>query len=132
YRGFSNFDIKYDERDGSLRVFEINLRQGRSNHYITSSGINIAELLIRDYFSGQPLTDVDCQAEHLWHLVPFGVIRRYVKDPALREKAESLRRAGKSTSALWCPEDLRTNPRRLLWVIRHLLGHYRKFKKYCK
>ncbi len=132
YRGFSNFDIKYDERDGSLRAFEINLRQGRSNHYITSAGINIAELLIRDYFTDSPLKDIDCKNEHLWHCVPFGVVKRYVKDAPAKEKALSLRRAGKSTSALWCKTDLCGNPRRTVWVIRHLLGHYAKFKKYCK
>lgn len=132
YRGFANFDIKYDERDGSLRFFEINLRQGRSNHYITAAGINIAELVIRDYFTDEPLENVDCDSEHLWHCVPWGVVKRYVRDEAVKAKAAALRRAGKSTSALWCRDDLRGNPRRLLWVIRHLLGHYAKYKKYCK
>ena len=32
YRGFANFDIKFDERDGSFRFFEVNTRCGRNTY----------------------------------------------------------------------------------------------------
>ena len=44
YTGFSNFDLKFTGKEGDFRAFEINLRQGRSNYYVTSCGMNIARL----------------------------------------------------------------------------------------
>ena len=132
YRGFSNFDIKYDPRDGSMRAFEINLRQGRSNFYITAAGINLAEILVRDNFFGEEIEYTECKESRLWHTIPFGVVKKYVHDKTSLEKAKSLRRAGKSKTSLWYAYDLVTNPKRLIWVTEHMRRQFGKYKKYCK
>ena len=49
YVGFSNFDLKYDRRDGTLKFFEINVRLGRSNFYVTAGGNNVSEWYVRDW-----------------------------------------------------------------------------------
>lgn len=47
YTGFANFDLKYTGKPGEFVVFEVNLRQGRSNMYMTAAGMNIARLAAR-------------------------------------------------------------------------------------
>ena len=132
YRGFSNFDIKFDERDGSWRVFEINLRQGRSNNYITSSGINIAGLLCSDYICGESLPTRYLEPGHLWHSVPFSVIRRYTDDDALVREVEAIRRREGSSSPYFSRADLMLNPLRLLFVLETLRRQKIKYRNYCE
>ena len=70
FTGFSNFDIKFDQRDGKYKAFEINCRQGRSNYYVTGAGANIARYLVGDLLEGRdlPLTVVD--RETIWRMIP--------------------------------------------------------------
>lgn len=92
YTGFANFDIKYDERDGSFRFFEINTRLGRSNFYVTASGFNAVKWMVDDLiyekdFDDEPVIADNC--ESLYTVVPKDVLTDYIKDDSL--KAEMLR-----------------------------------------
>ncbi len=49
FTGICHFDVQYDRNRGGYVVYEINIRQGRSNYYMTASGMNCARLLAEDY-----------------------------------------------------------------------------------
>ena len=48
YTGFAEVDMKYDERDNTFKVLEINARQGRCSYYVTPMGKNLVQVLVED------------------------------------------------------------------------------------
>ena len=123
WEGFSNFDMKYDARDGKYKLFEMNPRQGRSSFFVTASGYNLAKWLVEDVVEHkeQGLTIAD--AHHLWMIAPAGIIKKYLKDEALLAEAKELMRQGK-----FCKED--AGLKRRIWYIKNQLNNYRKYKRY--
>ena len=129
YTGFSNFDLKFTGRNGDFRAFEINLRQGRSNYYVTSCGMNIARLAVEKWDD----EGSDCvlnENEHFWHHVPASVAFKYTEDEELVKRAKALKKAGKSSCSLKYSYDLRLNPMRALYVYAQLHRQKKKFKIY--
>lgn len=128
--GFSNFDIKYDERDGSFRAFEINVRQGRSNYYVTSSGNNIARLIVEDRVEKKPFTGtLFNQNEIYWRYIPDSIVYERVSNE-LKKKIRSIKKAGRATSSMRYTFDLKGNLKRRLFVTVHEHNHKKKFKTY--
>lgn len=102
YTGFANFDVKYDQRDGSYRFFEINTRLGRSNFYITGSGFNAVKWIVDDLiygkdFEGEVVAD---NADSLYTVVPKDVLMNYIKDDALKARVAELYAMGGNPSGL--------------------------------
>jgi len=130
YFGFANFDIILDKRTGSLNVLELNLRQGRSNYYMTASGTNIARLLVSDKrgeFTGEKHV---CRESFFWHTVPKNIIYRYITDKSLKEKVRTLASCGKSASSLFYVKDLLFNPMRAAYTLIHNIRYYGKYNIY--
>jgi D-aspartate ligase len=128
YTGFSNFDIKYDRRDGKYKAFEINTRQGRSNYYVTGAGMNLAELVVRDRVYGEDLPERIVTDESLWMVVPKGVAFKYVPEEEYRARMRKLIAEGKVSNPLLYGPD--SALKRRLKIEKNLLGHYYKFAKY--
>lgn len=128
YTGFANFDMKYDARDKQYKLFEINLRNGRSSYYVTAAGYNLMKYVADDYMLDikQNLTYAD--NEHLWMIIPKGVLFKYASNEKLKLKAKSLIREGKYTNSLFFNQDM--NMKRWTKLTLNSLNYYRKYKKY--
>lgn len=128
WEGFSNFDMKYDSRTGEYKLFEMNPRQGRSSFFVTASGYNLAKWLVEDVVEGKPLELTIAHTQSLWMIAPFGVIKKYLKDPQLLQESIRLKKAGKASHQLFCKEDF--SFKRLIWYIKSQLNYYRKTARY--
>ncbi len=128
YVGFSNIDMKYDRKNGRYVMFEINPRLGRSSYFVRGAGINMMKVLTDDAVFGVRRDCVFADGVSLWLNVPKAVIKEYVKDPALREEARSLIKAGKYSRTLDRPAE--KSLRRFVWIKRYYMGQHNNFKRY--
>lgn len=130
YIGFSNFDIKYDQRDGKFKAFEINTRQGRSNYYVTGAGANLAKLFVEDWIENKEQNFYLVDNENLWMVVPKGVAYKFVKNKEMVAKMKKLIAQGKVVNPLFYGPD--SDFKRRLRLLKNQYGHYYKFAKYLK
>ena len=130
YVGFSNFDIKYDTRDGKYKFFEINTRQGRSNYYVTGSGFNVAKYFVEDFVYHRDLPFVCAREPHLWMVVPRRVAFTYVKQPENRAAMRRLIREGKWVNPVFLKGDCKLN--RFLRMVKQHFSHYKKYRTYYR
>lgn len=126
YVGYANFDLKYDHRDGKFKVFEVNIRQGRSSYYITSCGHNMAKNFVDDliYKVEKPLTLLD--EKFLFTVVPKIVLKKFVANEKIRQEIKLLLRAGKYANPLFYKRD--EHLKRKLYLFMRQVNYYRKYK----
>jgi D-aspartate ligase len=93
YRGFANFDVKVDPRDGVAKFFEVNPRIGRNNYYVTAAGANVAEFITGDLIQGRELDQVVVRNEILYSVLPMFLLRRYL-NPELKALVKKVTRKG--------------------------------------
>ncbi|OUQ78788.1 ATP-grasp domain-containing protein [Flavonifractor sp. An100] len=129
FTGFSNFDIKYDSRDGKYKAFEINCRQGRSNYYVTGAGHNIAKLVVADWVEGKDLPFLMTENRSLWRMVPKKVAFKFTPKK-YHQEMRALIRAGADTHSLVYSGD--NSLKRRLRVWKNHLGNIKRFDQYNK
>lgn len=126
YKGFANFDLKYDERDGKFKVFEVNIRQGRSSYYLTQCGYNIAKIIVDDVIYHKEKEFDYVEGENLFAVVPKTVIKKYTTDPEIKEEVKDLIARGKYNSPIFYKAD-KGLKRRIFMMLRQI-NYFRKYK----
>src|SRR5690606_3434091 len=126
YTGFANFDLKYDERDGKFKVFEVNIRQGRSSYYVTALGHNMASYFVDDliYHVEKPVTYLN--EDFLFTVVPKIVLKKFVDNKAVQRDIKELLKKGKYGNPLFYKKD--THLKRKLYLFARQINYYKKYK----
>lgn len=130
FQGLCDCDIKRDPRDGKFKLFEINIRQGRSHYRVTGGGDNLATYIVDDYLLDKPLELKMVKDDHFWHVVPLGVVYKYLDDRDKRRKIKRLVKEEKSSTSLFYKKDM--NLKRRLYLFLRDLNHYRKYKQHYR
>ena len=127
FTGFSNFDIKYDQRDGKYKAFEINCRQGRSNYYVTGAGHNIARLVVEDRIEHRELPLLITSNRSLWRMVPKKVAFDFTPK-RYHQEMKALIQAGADSHSLVYGQDAALKRRLRIW--KNHLGNLKRFQQY--
>ena len=128
YRGFANFDVKVDPRDGRAVFFEVNPRIGRNSWYMSAAGANPMIPMVADLVEHRPIADQQVREEILYSLVPDRLLLRYLRDDALRERVRRLIADGRRVDPLEYPVE--TDARRRAILTLQKLNQFRKFHRY--
>lgn len=128
YVGFSNFDFKYDYRDGKFKLFEINIRQGRSSFFTTAAGCNLSRYLVEDYVLSEDKDTVYNYNKHLWLAAPKSLLKRYVYNKEVLDEALNLIKEKKYSYTLKYSKDFSLY--RLFWMNRIYFKDFKLYKLY--
>lgn len=128
YEGLADCDLKYDHRDGTYKMFEINIRQGRSHYRVTGGGDNLAKYIVEDYVLHKELPLKFVKDEYFWHVVPLGIVYKYINDEEKVKKIKRLVKEGKVCHSLYYPKDM--NIKRWAYLKLRDFNQYKKYKKH--
>lgn len=125
YVGVANFDMKYDDRDQTYKLFEINLRQGRSSYFVTLNGYNLAQYFAEDLVEDKPFdgNTVIGKGDKLWMEIPRSIFKDYVAEGEDKRRGMRMIAEGNWGTTLEYSKD-RNIMRTLL--IHHMFSIYKK------
>lgn len=128
YVGFANFDMKLDPRDGKYKLFEMNLRQGRSSFFVTAAGYNLAKWLAQDIIYNEPMELTIAKDKVLWTIIPTRIIFQYVRDEKIKAQVRELIAQKKVVQSYYYKGD--KSLKRWIAFLRNQFHYYEKYKKF--
>lgn len=127
YRGYGNFDLKYDERDGKFKVFEVNIRQGRSSYYVNAMGYNLARNFVDDLIYNRSQECAYLKGDVLFSVVPKIVLKNFVEDKDVQKDIQRLIREKKIVNPLFYKQD--KHLKRKFYMFIRQVNYYKKYKE---
>ncbi|EHO45872.1 carboxylate--amine ligase [Lentilactobacillus kisonensis] len=134
FTGYANFDIKFDTRDNSYKLFEINLRTGRSSFFVTLNGYKLADWVVQDYVFDSLKTKPTLYANQdknkyfLWLGVSTKIFKTYAKENAAKDDAIQLIKEGRYGDTFWYAQDKNVKRYALYKWMFH--NYAKNFKRY--
>lgn len=127
YTGFANFDMKRDPRDGRLKVFEVNIRTGRASFSAEQMGESLAYNLVEDLLHGKQRDECRyLETENLFTYVPKSLLRKYTKDPVLKEEINQRIKEKKMNNPLYYKKD--RSLKRSIYLALRAVRYRQKYK----
>lgn len=124
YTGFAEVDMKYDCRDNTFKVLEINARQGRCSYYVTPLGKNLVQVLIEDCLNGIEHEYEFLDKKVLLSFVPKGIVKKYISNEGFKKEALKIWR--NVVKPMDCPKD--KNLKRFLMLRKRWFHYYKEYK----
>ena len=132
WTGWANFDLKHDPRTGESVFFELNPRLGRSNFYLAAGQVDPVGPYVREHVLGQepfaPGSLDRAVPDHLFTVLPRGLLLRYLPAGPLRARVLRAYREGHVHDPLWYAAE--RDPRRLAYLVASHANQYRKFARH--
>ncbi len=126
FKGLCEVDLKYDYRDNTYKVLEINVRQGRSSYYLTAMGYNLIKAVIDDLIYNKKNDFIFIKDKLALSFVPKHVIKKYVFNKNIKKEILKLYRQNKVVDPLFYKKDL--NPKRIVRLWWRKINYIKKYK----
>ncbi len=124
YRGFAEIDMKYDIRDNTFKVLEINARQGRCSYYVSALGKNLVKTIVEDCLYNNENDYVFLNEKVLLSFVPKGIVKKYIKNKEFKKETLRLWKSVVKPMAAPCDK----NFKRFLMLHKRWLHYYKEYK----